>query len=131
MKIPTYMTMLCLAGGLLVATNTQAQTSKLVLREDNIEEVVNAMTTEEKVTLLVGGLPEGFKSEVKGVAGHTRPIDRLGIPYTVLADGPAGLRFNPTREGTDQTFYCTGSPTSPLLASSWDPELVESVTTAM
>ena len=131
MKKPTYMTMLCLAGGLLVATNTQAQTSKLVLREDNIEEVVNAMTTEEKVTLLVGGLPEGFKSEVKGVAGHTRPIERLGIPYTVLADGPAGLRFNPTREGTDQTFYCTGFPTSTLLASSWDPELVETVTTAM
>ena len=131
MKKTAYMTMLCLAGSLLVATSTQAQTSKLVLREDNIEEVVNAMTTEEKVTLLVGGLPEGFKSEVKGVAGHTRPIERLGIPYTVLADGPAGLRFNPTREGTDQTFYCTGFPTSTLLASSWDPELVETVTTAM
>ena len=103
----------------------------LALRPDNIDEVLSVMTTEEKVTLLVGGLPEGVTCEVQGVAGHTRPVQRLGIPFTVLADGPAGLRFNPTREGTDKTFYCTGFPTSTLLASTWDPELVENTTQAM
>jgi beta-glucosidase len=104
-----------------------AQNGGLILREDNIEEVLNAMTVEEKVSLLVGG-PGNL---VPGAAGYTREIARLDIPMTVLADGPAGLRIQPKREGTDQTFYCTGFPTSTLLASSWDPELVETVTTAM
>ena len=99
----------------------------LTLREDNIEAIIAAMTNEEKVTLLVGG-PGDL---VPGAAGYTRAIPRLGIPMTVLADGPAGLRIQPKREGSDQTFYCTGFPTSTLLASSWDPELVETVTTAM
>jgi beta-glucosidase len=117
---------LCLVCGMAVATTVSAQ-GKLVLREDNIEEILNAMTIEEKVSLLVGG-PGNL---VPGAAGYTREIERLGIPMTVLADGPAGLRIQPKREGTEETFYCTGFPTSTLLASSWDPELVETVTTAM
>jgi len=107
--------------------NSFAQNGNLVLREDNIEEILSAMTVEEKVSLLVGG-PGNL---VPGAAGYTRQIERLGIPMTVLADGPAGLRIQPKREGTEETFYCTGFPTSTLLASSWDPELVETVTTAM
>ena len=117
--------MLCLACGLLSFAQTNSKT--LTLREDNIEEILNAMTIEEKVSLLVGG-PGNL---VPGAAGYTREIERLGIPMTVLADGPAGLRIQPKREGTVETFYCTGFPTSTLLASSWDPELVETVTTAM
>ena len=117
---------LSLMCGMALATTASAQ-NNLVLREDNIEEILKAMTNEEKVTLLVGGPG----SLVPGAAGYTREIERLGIPMTVLADGPAGLRIQPKREGTDQTFYCTGFPTSTLLASSWDPELVETVTTAM
>ncbi len=123
MKTSSFIALLCLACCL----NSFAQKSIPVLREDNINEVIAAMTTEEKVSLLVGGPG----SLVPGAAGYTREIERLGIPMTVLADGPAGLRIQPKREGTDQTFYCTGFPTSTLLASSWDPELVETVTTAM
>lgn len=123
MKRTCFIALLCLA----CCFNSLAQHNGLVLREDNIEEVLNAMTIEEKVSLLVGG-PGNL---VPGAAGYTREIERLGIPMTVLADGPAGLRIQPKREGTDQTFYCTGFPTSTLLASSWDPELVETVTTAM
>ena len=123
MKKTCFIALLCLACCL----NSFAQKNIPVLREDNIDEVITAMTTEEKVSLLVGGPG----SLVPGAAGYTREIERLGIPMTVLADGPAGLRIQPKREGTDQTFYCTGFPTSTLLASSWDPELVETVTTAM
>ena len=125
MKKTCFTILLCFAWGLSSYAQTIQQT--LTLREDNVEEILNAMTIEEKVTLLVGGPG----SLVPGAAGYTREIERLGIPMTVLADGPAGLRIKPTREGIDQTFYCTGFPTSTLLASSWDPELVETVTTAM
>ena len=109
------------------------------LRKDNIDEVLAAMTLEEKATLLVGGaraamvdgVTSGIAHQVPGAAGNTRPIPRLGIPGTVLADGPAGLRISPTRQGANQTYYCTGFPVGTLLASSWDTALVEEVTTAM
>lgn len=124
MKRTSLIALLCL----VCCFNLIAQNSNnIILREDIIDEVIAAMTNEEKVTLLVGG-PGDL---VPGAAGYTRAIPRLGIPMTVLADGPAGLRIQPKREGTDQTFYCTGFPTSTLLASSWNPELVETVATAM
>ena len=110
------------------------------LRPDNIEEVIKAMTLQEKVTLLVGGsravnidgVPTGTTDLVPGAAGVTRAVPRLGIPQTVLADGPAGLRITPVRQGDNsKTYYCTGFPVGTLLASSWDLDLVQEVTTAM
>ena len=110
------------------------------LRPDNIEEVIKAMTLQEKVTLLVGGsravnidgVPTGTTDLVPGAAGVTRAVPRLGIPQTVLADGPAGLRITPVRQGDNsKTYYCTGFPVGTLLASSWDLNLVQEVTTAM
>ena len=109
------------------------------LRENNIEDVLQAMTLQEKATLLVGGaraavvngVTSGVAANVPGAAGNTRPIERLGIPSTVLADGPAGLRIQPTRPGDNHTYYCTGFPVGTLLASSWDLSLVEDVTKAM
>ena len=109
------------------------------LTKDNIDEVLAAMTLQEKATLVVGsgwgsmiaGITGGSQILVSGAAGTTQAIPRLGIPNTVLADGPAGLRINPTREGTKATFYCTGFPVGTAIASSWDVELVENMTKAM
>ena len=110
------------------------------LTPDNIEEIIAAMTLQEKATLLVGGgwgsmaagsLTASSEVLVPGAAGTTHAIPRLGIPATVLADGPAGLRINPIREGTDATFYCTGFPVGTVLASTWNTPLVEEVTQAM
>ncbi|MBQ2172515.1 MAG: glycoside hydrolase family 3 C-terminal domain-containing protein [Bacteroidales bacterium] len=122
------------ALGMTLAAVAQPQ-----LRADNVEEVLKAMTLQEKATLLVGGaraamvngVTSGVAANVPGAAGNTRPIERLGIPSTVLADGPAGLRIQPTRPGDSNTYYCTGFPVGTLLASSWDLSLVEDVTKAM
>ncbi|NDV95920.1 beta-glucosidase [Dysgonomonas sp. 521] len=102
-----------------------------------IDQVISSMTLEEKVRLVVGTGMAGFtgdsavvgetKNLVPGAAGTTYPIPRLGIPAVVLADGPAGLRINPTREGDAATYYCTHFPIGTLLASTWNQELVEEV----
>ena len=110
------------------------------LTKDNIDEVVAAMTLEEKATLLVGSgwgsmtagsMTASATALVPGAAGTTRSIERLGIPSTVLADGPAGLRISPTRDNDPNTYYCTGFPVGTVLASMWDTERVEELTTAM
>ena len=116
-----------------------AATAQPQLRKDNIDEIMKAMTLEEKATLLVGsgwgsmvgGLTGSDEVLVSGAAGTTRAIPRLGIPQTVLSDGPAGLRINPTRPGPDKTFYCTGFPVGTVLASTFNTPLVEELTTAM
>ena len=129
---------LFLAGAAVLCTISMIAQPKL--NKDNIDDVLKAMTLEEKATLVVGGgwgsmtagsLTASNETLVSGAAGTTRAIPRLGIPTTVLADGPAGLRINPTRPGTSQTFYCTGFPVGTVLASTWNTELVEQLTTAM
>ncbi len=111
------------------------------------KDVIAAMTNDEKVSLVLGtgmdipGLALGPEMQgpvvgqtikgVPGAAGTTFPIPRLGIPSIVLADGPAGLRIQPKREGATRTYYCTAFPIETLLASSWDPELLERVGRAM
>ena len=117
----------------LTATTMNAQPQ---LRADNIDEILQAMTLEEKAKLLVGGANNFFGDQavvggeadlVAGAAGTTAAIPRLGIPATVLTDGPAGVRINPTREGSSQTYYATGFPIGTCLASTWNTELVRQV----
>jgi beta-glucosidase len=106
------------------------------LTEKNINEVIKAMTLEEKAKLLVGGANNFFGDQaavggeadlVAGAAGTSPAIPRLGIPATVLTDGPAGVRIDPTRKGTTQTYYATGFPIGSCLASTWNTDLVRQV----
>ncbi|SFC57480.1 beta-glucosidase [Xylanibacter ruminicola] len=120
-----------LATTFAMTTNAQPQ-----LRADNIDEVIKAMTLEEKAKLLVGGANNFFSDNavvggeadlVAGAAGTSPAIPRLGIPATVLTDGPAGVRIDPTRKGTDKTYYATAFPIGSCLASTWNTELVNKV----
>ncbi|MCR5642620.1 MAG: glycoside hydrolase family 3 C-terminal domain-containing protein [Prevotella sp.] len=106
------------------------------LSATNIDEVMKAMTLDEKARLLVGGANNFFGDQavvggeadlVAGAAGTSPAIPRLGIPATVLTDGPAGVRIDPTRKGTTQTYYATGFPIGSCLASTWNEELVTKV----
>ena len=120
-----------LATTFAMTTNAQVQ-----LRADNIDEVIKAMTLEEKAKLLVGGANNFFSDNavvggeadlVAGAAGTSPAIPRLGIPATVLTDGPAGVRIDPTRKGSDKTYYATAFPIGSCLASTWNTELVNKV----
>lgn len=143
--------------------------------EAPLEEVINAMTLEEKAQFVVGtnrlqetppDSPEGIKrypefdqsvlakaegkegqeaweaiqaavatlqtkGKVQGAAGQHFEIPRLGIPAFVYADGPAGVRIDPKRDGDDGEYYCTAFPTETALCATWDLDLVERTTTAM
>lgn len=125
-----------LAGIILASAMVYAQPK---LSENTVDEVLKAMTLEEKAMLCVGGgravnlegIPTGITDLVLGAAGCTRGIERLGIPSTILADGPAGLRIDPVRPGDPDTYYCTAFPIGTLLASTWDISLVESMSAAL
>ena len=111
------------------------------LGKASIDEVIAAMTNEEKAFLLVGsGMAGATGTEavvgssdelVPGAAGTTHAIPRLGIPAIVLADGPAGLRIKPIRPGSNDTYYCTAFPIATALASTWDTDLVQEVGKSM
>lgn len=126
---------LTVAVGALSVTMT-AQTAPQ-LNASNIEEVIKAMTLEEKAQLLVGGGNDGFvgsgamlghqKKFVPGAAGTTVAIPRLGIPATVQCDGPAGVHIDAHREGDSRNYYATGFPVGTCLASTWNTDLVRKV----
>ena len=126
---------LSVAVGALSVTMT-AQTAPQ-LNANNIEEVIKAMTLEEKAQLLVGGGNDGFvgsgamlghqKKFVPGAAGTTVAIPRLGIPATVQCDGPAGVHIDAHREGDSRNYYATGFPVGTCLASTWNTDLVRKV----
>ena len=121
---------------LLTATFVMTTNAQPQLRADNIDEVLKAMTLEEKAKLLVGGANNFFSANavvggeadlVAGAAGTSPAIPRLGIPATVLTDGPAGVRIDPTRKGTTKTYYATAFPIGSCLASTWNTDLVSKV----
>ena len=98
---------------------------------------MSKMSLEDKAHFVIGTGMAGFSGDnavigatrnlVPGAAGTTYPLDSLGIPAIVLADGPAGLRIDATREGDSATYYCTHFPIGTLLASTWNTQLIEQV----
>ncbi|MGZ3754658.1 MAG: beta-glucosidase [Mucilaginibacter sp.] len=142
MRTSNYLLLLCFVAIAYCSCNTKPDVPQL--GKSPVKDVVAAMTTEEKVKLIVGmgmhydGIPNGIlppadpqdikvPEKVPGAAGRTHAIPRLGIPSIVLSDGPAGVRINPKRKGDSSTYYATAFPVATLLASSWDTALVKRV----
>ena len=143
--------LMLLLGSLIMAGKAFSQSTPQ-LGKAPIKEVIGAMTLQEKAKIVVGmgmDLPpippdadvpdflknrkkdpdaEKYPLKVKGAAGHTHPIPRLGIPSIVVSDGPAGLRIDPIRnKDSSKTYHATAFPVETLLASSWDTSLVREV----
>jgi len=118
---------------LVVGCTTTEAPQKII----NQEETLGKMSLEDKAHFVIGTGMAGFsgddavigttKNLLPGAAGTTYPLDSMGIPAIVLADGPAGLRIDATREGDKGTYYCTHFPIGTLLASTWNTQLVEEV----
>lgn len=110
------------------------------LNINTIKQVAGAMTLQEKASLVIG---TGMRMEgtdpvigeidgrVPGAAGSTIGIARFGIPVTVLADGPAGVRIAPIRSGSSKTYYGSSFPVATSLASTWDVDMVKKVGIAL
>lgn len=102
----------------LVCTGVWAQPQ---LGKDKIEDVIAAMTLEEKVNLLHGcGMSLGSNLKFPGTAGSTYAIPRLGIPSVYLADGPHRLVMSPTRDFDSKVYNTTELPSELTIASSFD-----------
>ncbi len=86
------------------------------MKKKDIKKLLKQLTIEEKAGLLSG--LDGW---------HTKPVERLGIPSIMMADGPHGLRKQ--RENNDvglgNSYEATCFPTASLLACSWDKELAK------
>ena len=128
---------LFLALGMAALMTGCTSADKVTKNTINQDEVMTKLSLEDKAHFVIGVGMAGFsgddavigatKNLVPGAAGTTYPLDSLGIPAVVLADGPAGLRIDATREGDSATYYCTHFPIGTLLASTWNTKLVEEV----
>ena len=117
---------LCLASALTAQTTGSNQSVRL--RADNIDEVVSAMTLEEKVHLVIGcGMSMGSDTKFPGTAGRTYDIPRLGIPSAYLADGPHRLAMAAKREFDSRTYHATEFPSSTTVAATFNPDAAHKV----
>ena len=82
----------------------------------NIDQVLKAMTLEEKASLVVGCYGEGRADSTWGGVIATCPIERLGIPSITIAPPDTLL-------ASDAVVF----PSPLMQASSWDTELIEEV----
>ena len=84
--------------------------------EEKIEELLEAMTLEEKVSLCHANSKFTIAS-----------IERLGIDELVMSDGPHGVRPEMERDSWKKLNRpedaCTYLPTGTALAATWNPEL--------
>ena len=131
------MTKTSILTGLAALICTTTMNAQPKLTATNIDEVIAAMTLEEKAQLLVGGGNSGFVGSgamlghqekiVAGAAGTTVGIPRLGIPETCVADGPAGVHIDTKRKNDPNDYSATGFPIGTCIASTWNTELVRQI----
>ena len=87
------------------------------MSEDRIHALVDAMSTQEKITLIAGR-----------DSWTTAPIERLGIPSIKVTDGPNGARGGGAFVGG---VTAAAFPVAISLSSSWNVELVGEIGEAL
>ena len=125
-----FMKRIALAAFLFVTLVLSAAEPAPTLRRNTVDEVIAAMTPEEKVLMVIGNKNNDRRRYIG--EGSTWYCARLGLMPTVMCDGPAGVRMKPFRDGdSTKAYYSTAFPTATALAATWNTELVETVGDAM
>ena len=91
--------------------------------KNKIRELISRMTLEEKAGLCSGA---DF--------WHTKAVERLGIPATMVSDGPHGLRKQDEEGdhlGINDSIKAVCFPAASATAASFDPELIEKMGEAL
>ena len=114
----------------LTSLNSCSEKKQTQLGKDSIENVIAAMTPEEKIGMTVGDgkfLPAGdSKSTEQGLGiiianqNSKLVVPRLLIGSSALTDGPSGINRDPLPSGAKEYSYTTAFPTSTCLASTWN-----------
>ncbi len=125
MKFTRLTLMLALAA--LCITASAQSTQNPQLGKAPIDDVIKAMTLEEKAHLLVGVKTVEGVGIIANGAGYTYAIPRLGITYTNLMDGATGVRMDTLIRGDGKAYYATGFPIATLQAATWNTDLVRRV----
>ena len=89
----------------------------------DIQKLVSQMTLEEKAGLCSG---DDF--------WHTKAVERLGIPRTMVSDGPHGLRKQDEAAdhlGINDSIKAVCFPAASATAASFDPEMIRKMGEAL
>jgi beta-glucosidase len=86
-----------------------------------LQSIIAGMTLEEKAALCTGAS-----------AWSTTPVERLGVPEMIVADGPHGVRREPDVHLIGQpSLPATCFPTASCSASTWDVDLIRQMGEAL
>jgi len=87
----------------------------------DIQSIIASMTLEEKAALCTGA-----------GAWSTTPVERLGVPEMIVADGPHGVRRVPDIHSMAlHSLPATCFPTASCSASTWDVDLIRQMGEAL
>lgn len=89
----------------------------------DVDRLLTELTLQEKASLTSGS---SF--------WYTTPVERLGVPAVMVADGPHGLRAQPEagdHAGIGGSLPATCFPTASAVASSWNPDLLHRIGEAL
>lgn len=110
-------------------------------RKISLQEFVGNLSRKELIDLVEGSFEPSKNGSmvgnastlVPGAAGETISNQRVGIPKTVNADGPAGLRLSSEYKKNGETFYqyATSWPIGTMLAQTWNRDIVRQVGAAI
>lgn len=104
-----------------VCCSAAAWAQQPTLTPGNIDEIVAAMTPEEKVHLVIGcGMQYSDDAKFPGTAGLTYAIPRLGVTSVYLADGPHRFALAAKRPYDSHVYNTTEVPSGATLASTFD-----------